>query len=172
MTKSIHQKNNLIVAIAPSSRGFGFAVLEGRKSLVDWGVRSVTGNKNAGSIKKADALIAHYHPAVLVLQDAAAKGSRRSPRIRILTKKLAALAASRKVKVALFSREQVMQAFFEDGKGTKHAIARLLAGRFPAELGHRLPPKRRDWESEDYRMGIFDAMALAFTKWLDTNRRH
>jgi hypothetical protein len=34
--------------------------------------------------------------------------------------------------------------------------------RFPEELGHRLPPKRKPWMSEDYRMGIFDAVALAF----------
>ena len=44
---------------------------------------------------------------------------------------------------------------------TKHALAVLLAARFPKELQTRLPPKRRPWMSEDYRMGIFDAVALA-----------
>jgi len=28
-------------------------------------------------------------------------------------------------------------------------------------LASRLPPKRRPWMSEDYRMDIFDAVALA-----------
>jgi hypothetical protein len=51
--------------------------------------------------------------------------------------------------------------FFADGCGTKHALAEIIAERFPKELGFRLPPKRRAWMSEDSRMDIFDAVALA-----------
>ena len=40
-------------------------------------------------------------------------------------------------------------------------MAEILAKRLPEELGFRLPPKRRAWMSEDYRMDIFDAVALA-----------
>ena len=58
-------------------------------------------------------------------------------------------------------REQVRRVFFANGQGTKHALAEILAKRFPEELGFRLPPKRRPWMSEDYRMDIFDAVALA-----------
>jgi hypothetical protein len=61
----------------------------------------------------------------------------------------------------LFSRQQVRRVFFADGQGTKHALAEILAKRFPEELGFRLPPKRRPWMSEDYRMDLFDAVALA-----------
>ena len=50
--------------------------------------------------------------------------------------------------------------FFADGEGTKHALAEILAKRFPEELATRLPPKRRPWTSEDYRMDILDAVAL------------
>jgi hypothetical protein len=42
--------------------------------------------------------------------------------------------------VALFSREQVRRVFFADGRGTKHALAEILAKKFPEELGSRLPP--------------------------------
>ena len=31
--------------------------------------------------------------------------------------------------------------------------------QFPA-LASRLPPRRKCWQSEDYRMGIFDAAAV------------
>jgi hypothetical protein len=48
-----------------------------------------------------------------------------------------------------------------DDPGTKHTLAKSIAERFPEELGFLLPPKRRDWMSEDSRMGIFDAVALA-----------
>jgi len=140
MSKRTHRKNDLVLAIAPSSRGFGFAVMEGMITL--------------------------YNPAVLMLEDAPAKGSRRSRRIRNVTKKIIATAASRQAEVALLSRDQVMRAFFKDGIGSKHTIARILAMRFPEELGHRLPPKRKPWRSEDYRTGIFDAVALAVAKQL------
>ncbi|MCX6925726.1 MAG: hypothetical protein NT154_21315, partial [Verrucomicrobia bacterium] len=46
-------------------------------------------------------------------------------------------------------------------RGTKHALAEIIAQRFPEELGFRVPPKRRPWMSEDFRMDIFDAVALA-----------
>jgi len=42
----------------------------------------------------------------------------------------------------------------------------MLAKQFPDELASRLPPKRKTWESEDSRMDIFDAVALAVTFWL------
>jgi len=46
-------------------------------------------------------------------------------------------------------------------KGTKQEMAELLAKKFPDELASRLPPKRKPWKSEDKRMDIFDAVALA-----------
>src|ERR1017187_30907 len=157
----IFPKHPLILAIAPSTKGFGYAVLEGHKELVDWGVKSVTGDKNAGSIEKVEEMIAHYNPQVMALEDTVAEGSHRAPRIQKLTKRLINLAKSRPVKVTLFSREQVRRAIFADGCGTKHALAEIIANRFPEELGFRLPPKRRAWMSEDSRMDIFYAVALA-----------
>ncbi len=159
--KHISPKQIRIVAIAPSTRGFGFAVLEVRETLVDWGVKSVKRDKNAESLAKAEKLIAHYQPGVLVLEDSSAKHSRRSPRIRALSKQIIAMAKTRKIRVALFSREKVMQKCFPDGEGTKHALAEILAKRFPEELATHLPPKRRPWTSEDARMDIFDAVGLA-----------
>jgi len=153
-------KHTRILAIAPSTRGLGFAVLEGQETLVDWGVKSVKGDKNSQCVVRVKELIAHYQPGVIVLEDTSAKDSRRALRIRALTKKIITLASSHKVKVALFSQKRIRQTFFADGRGTKHALAEILAKRFPEELGLRLPPKRRAWMSEDSRMNIFDAVAL------------
>jgi Holliday junction resolvasome RuvABC endonuclease subunit len=136
-------------------------VLEGHRILVDWGVKSFTGDKNAGSIKKVEEMIAHYSPQVIVLEDTATKESRRSSRIKALTKRLVAVAERRIISAALFSQKQIQRAFFGDVAGTKHALAEIIAERYPEELGFSLPPKRRDWMSEDYRMDIFDAVALA-----------
>jgi len=155
-----NQKNLRIFAIAPSTRGFGFAMLEGER-LVDWGVKSVKGDKNKQCLLKIKEMISHYHPGVLIVEDHSAKGSRRSPRIRALGHQITALAKGCKIGVKLFSRQQVRKAFFADGQGTKDALAEILSKRFPEELGFRLPPKRRPWMSEAYQMGIFDAVALA-----------
>src|ERR1035437_2564684 len=88
-----------ILAITPSTKGFGYAVLEGQKLLVDWGVKSVTGDKNAGSIEKVEEMIAHSDPQVMVLEDIAIKGSHRSPRIKTLTKRLITVTERRTLKV-------------------------------------------------------------------------
>jgi Holliday junction resolvasome RuvABC endonuclease subunit len=156
-----NRENIRILAVAPSSRGFGFAVLEGRETLVDWGVKSVTGDKNTQSLARVEGLITHYHPEVMVLQETAT--IRRSARIRELGQRIVVLAGSHNLRVVLVSREQVRRVFFDKGHGTKQALAEIVATRFPEELGARVPPKRQPWMSEDYRMDIFDAVSLALT---------
>ena len=44
----------------------------------------------------------------------------------------------------------------------KHRIATDIAKRFPA-LIPRLPTKRKNYEKEDYRMSMFDAVSFAIT---------
>ncbi len=154
------QRDYRVLAIAPSTRGFGFAVLDTEKTFLDWAGRSVKGDKNGESLKKIKQLIDQYMPKVIVLPDASAKCSRRSPRIRVLCQQIAK-AAGQEVRIALFSPLQVRQSFFALGQGTKHDIAEAITKEFPEELGTRLPPKRQPWMSEDHRMDIFDAVALA-----------
>ena len=104
------------MAIAPTTRGFGFAVLDGNETLVDWGVRRIDGKiKNTWSLAMVKKLVARYQPGVMVLQDTLAKSSRRAPRIKALTKRIIALAAGHKVSVKLFTFEKVRRIFFADG---------------------------------------------------------
>ena len=156
-----HSTHPRILAIAPSARGFGFAVLEGLDTLADWGVKSVTGDKNTQSIAKVAELISHYEPDIIAVEDCSPKRSRRSPRIRRLVRRIITFARNQRIKVASFSQEQIRETFLGNGVGTKQARAEILAQKFPDEIGFRLPPKRRPWMSEDYRMDIFDAVALA-----------
>lgn len=157
----LQSRNLRVLAIAPSTRGFGFAVLEGEEVLVDWGATEVKHDKNAETLAKVERLIVHYQPDVLVLPDALQKKSRRSARIKSLCQEIAPLAETRKIKVKTISNEQVRKRLVGTAEATKHAIAEMLAKRFQAELGSLLPPKRRPWTSEDRRMDIFDAVALA-----------
>lgn len=150
-----------ILAIAPSTRGFGFALVEGHRTLVDWGVKSIKGDKNRGTLLKVKEMVTHYRPDVLALEDVSAKSCRRSARIRTLINQLTQLAKKEKVSAPCFFREQVAKTFFPEGKVTRYDVARKVVEMFSDELGFRLPPKRRPWQSEDSRMDIFDAVALA-----------
>lgn len=158
----IKLKHIRILALAPTTRGVGFAVIDEQGTLADQGVKTIkSGDKNAQSLKKVKELIADYEPGVLVLQDTSVKGSRRAPRIQKLTKQIIKLAETDKIEVKLFSNDQVMNLLIPDGQGTKHERAKIIADRFPEQLAHYLPPKRRPWESERHQMDIFDAVALA-----------
>ncbi len=91
--------------------------------------------------------------------------ARRAVRIRLLHRKIVALAKESKLKVRLITGPQVRIQLLGCAKGTKFALATTLAAKFPVELASRLPPKRRPWMSEDPRMDIFDAVGLAAAFW-------
>jgi hypothetical protein len=106
-------------------------------------------------------LLNSYLPGVLVLQEVDAKGSRRAPRIKMLNRQIQKMAEKRKIKVKFISGKQLRNTLLGDPNGTKHQMAEALAVQFPDELAPRLPPKRKTWDSEDARMDIFDAVAMA-----------
>ena len=161
-------KDFRILAIALSYGGFGFVVMEGQKTIIEFGRRVADGDKNAQSLAKTKKLLDFYRPSVLVLQDVEAKGSRRYPRIKTLNQQIKRVAEKHKIEVKLISGKQLRSLLLGNPRGTKQEMAEMLVAQFPDELASRLPPKRKTWESEDSRMDIFDAMALAVVfrmKW-------
>jgi Holliday junction resolvasome RuvABC endonuclease subunit len=155
----IGRRDIRVLAIDPSTRGFGFAVLEGPNQLIDWGVKETKTDKSRRTLKSIAELIGQYEPGVIVLEDYAGKGSRRCRRAARLIDEIAKLGMRRKVKVIRLSRGDVKQAFASSGAKTKYEIAIAISKRFP-ELAPRLPRFRKPWMSEDYRMNIFDAVGL------------
>ncbi len=151
-----------ILAIDPTTRGFGFAVLEGPMNLVDWGVKEAKVDKNDQSLNLVARLIKRYRPDVMVVEDYTGQGSKRCVRIAGLIDRIIKLADKRGVKIHTFSRSMVREGFSEAQAYTKHQIAEAIALKFP-ELAPRMPRFRKSWMSEDYRMSIFDAIALALT---------
>jgi Holliday junction resolvasome RuvABC endonuclease subunit len=155
-------KNSRIIAVTLSSRGLGYVVMEGQDVFIAHGNKVVEGgDKNVKSFDWVEKLIARYQPGVLVLQDVAAKGSRRASRIKSLHGQIVKLARKHKIQVKLISGKQVRSLLLGNPKGTKQEMAEMLAKQFPDELASCLPPKRKPWKSEDCRMDIFDAVALA-----------
>jgi len=151
-----------VLAIDPVSRGFGFAILEGPQKLIDWGVKEARTDKHRRSLRHIEDLLRHYRPDVIVMEKCASRGARRSPRVQKLLRAIHELATRRQVKVRSASRSAIRKAFADSSATTKHQIAEAIARRLP-ELAPRVPPPRQPWMSEDYRMSIFDAVALALT---------
>ena len=153
-------KGEFVLCIYPSAKGFGFAVFEGSRSLVDWGVKGVQGQrKNTQSLRQIRELLAFYCPDIVVTEDYKGLGSRRGSRIRQFIDAIGTLAAKERVAIASSSRAAVRDHF---GLTSKRRIAEAITRDFP-ELEPRLPPIRRIWMSEDARMNIFDAVALGMT---------
>jgi hypothetical protein len=149
-----------VLAIDPGSGGFGFAVLEGADRLVDWGVAGTTCRNDRELLARAGQLIDRYRPDVFVVEDCSAPSSRRRQRACRFIRAMIQAAIERKIDVRRFARDDIRKVFrHDDTLPTKHRIAVAIVELFP-ELLLRLPPLRRPWMSEDYRMSIFDAVAL------------
>lgn len=159
----------LVLSIYVNTRGFAFIVFEGRLSPFDWGIRETRGpRKCRACLPRITQLFDRYAPDVLVIQDTSEQGTRRARWISNLNATIAALAKNRNIPVFAYSREQVGGAFECYGCPNKQSLAELIAKHIPAfEL--YVPPPRKPWMSEDRRMGLFDAAALALVYFQSLN---
>ena len=144
-----------ILALDLHPRGFGYVVMDSPSQLLHWGVRrSYRKTKN--------------HPEVLV-------GGRLRPLLKIWNPDVVVTRINnhrQKDLQPLFrqiKKEVGERAFRPIGSFRQHHLGRgkyeravVLAARFP-EIGWKLPPKRKPWESENYSMTIFEALGAALT---------
>jgi hypothetical protein len=167
-------ENKLILAIYPQSRGFAFVLFEGLTVPIDWGVHEVRGaDKNERCLKRINSLLALHTPDVLVLQDMSKRDTPRARRIQKLNSVIAERAKRRGILVRTYSHAQVLEYFGGFGAVTNHGIAEPIAKRVPA-LNLHVPPARKPWLSQDPRIGIFRAAALAwmfFTRQMKRDTR-
>jgi hypothetical protein len=169
MSKIVGHRSLRVLAVDPGTRGFGYAVLEAPARLVEWGTKEIRQDKERVALRKIEELLGRYAPSVLVVEDCGHPRSRRNDRIAWLTEQMLDVAVSCGVAGCAVSRAAVYRNFAKAGARTKHEIASVLACKFPV-LALRLPPKRKAWQPEDYRMGIFDAAAFGLT-YLDRRRK-
>lgn len=151
-----------VLALHPTGKGLGFAILEGPESLIDWGTKRAVKISNDSCLAHVAALIDQYHLDLVVVEDVNTKGCRRSARVRELVREIRSLARKKRVRTRALSRRAVREVFGLHNSVTKHRIAARIVERFP-ELASRLPPPRKSWMSEHYNMQIFDAVALGLT---------
>ena len=159
-------KKSAVLAIQPTTYGFGCVVCEGPHDLIEWMTKTVrTERKNADSLTKIFALIEWYDPQTIIFENAWYTQSRRSKRVTRLLYILKEKMQGRGIEVATYSRDDIRQVFASVRATTKHDIACAVAAHFP-ELRRHLPEKRKPWKAEHAKMGIFDAASLALTFYL------
>lgn len=151
-----------VLAIDPTHRGFGFAILEDTGRFVDWGVKDMSGRKPDAWLRAVHDLVEWYLPDAIAVEDCKARESRRGRHARAFIAKLLALAKELKLWGCRVRPRDVRLSCAGSKDATKEQVATALTGRFP-ELMPRLPPKRKLSMSEDYRMAIFDALGMAVT---------
>ena len=155
-------KRHLItLAIYFSNRGVSFVLFEGTLSPYDWGIFEVRGpGKEAKCQRKIRQLLDQYEIDVLVLQDTSPEGTHRATRLITLNAGVEAAAQHHGIPVFKYSRDDVYATFASAGFSNKQTLAEVIAKHIPAFARH-VPPPRKPWKSEDARMGLFDAAALA-----------
>ena len=144
-----------LLAIDLTAKGFGFALLDAKLGLLDWGFSAVPATDDTVFMTRVVARIDRGRPTAIVLENfAPTKGRENALRRRDL---VIGLATDRRIGMCHVSRKIVQRILVAS---TKTAIARNLASRFP-ELQSRVPPERKRWMNEDERMHIFDALSFA-----------
>ncbi len=156
--------SGLVLAIHPTSRGFGWVLFEGDLVPVDWGIASAKENRSAKCMARFQKLLDQYHPSALILEKFEEDDSRRNDRIRTLVQTMLGFANNRDMDVLVYSREEIGTALTGNIKATRHEIALAVAEQMPF-LQSRLPKSRKLWESEDWRQCQFDAAALGITHY-------
>jgi len=165
MTNNHRRSFNTALAIFPSKDGFGWIVFDGPLSPVAWDVSTlakVSGTpqeKNARCMKRIEKFVSEYRPAAIVLESFEGQGTRRNKRIKQLCRSIASLATMNGTPLRVISCDQIKSCFESTQPKTRYAIATAVAS-YLREIRHRLPDKRRAWETEDTDMALFNAAAL------------
>ena len=146
-----------LLAIDLTAKGFGYALLDAKLGLLDWGFSSLPAHDDAAFLARISNRIDRGRPTALVLENfVPVKGREAAVRRFGLAIRLA---EERKIGLCQVSRKIVQRVL---GTRTKSTIAGKLAAMFP-ELESRIPPQRKQWTAQDERIHIFDALALALT---------
>jgi len=154
-----------VLAIYPNSRGFGYVMFEDPKTLSAWGLPRVAPADEPELLSRITKLLERHRPAVLLIESTTDPECRRRDRVRTLLKTISSLAARSGIPVEAVSKTAIARAFARTPAVTKHEIASVIASQHP-ELAPRLPPPRKEWESETARMSLFSAAALTIAFYL------
>ncbi|HWH60026.1 MAG TPA: hypothetical protein VN682_20530 [Terriglobales bacterium] len=149
-----------VLGVHPNSRGIGWVLLEGAGKPLDWSIARTTDNKKCVAL--LDQFFESRSALCLVLEEYSGRGIRRGVRVQHLCGDIIKRAKSAGIPTYVYSKSDIQTCFFPKGGRDRYAIAKTIAKRVPG-FALRLPPRRRLWVSEDSRLALFDAAAIALT---------
>jgi hypothetical protein len=147
--------DRVILAIDPTSRGLAFACFEAGE-ILDWGTRRVEGDDLAA----LDRILVLCPADLLVIEDTAANHCLRRPRVKRVLAAIERHAHARGIELRKVSAYAALRSWMRRGIANKSEMAKAIAEEFPP-LETVVPRPRGKYRSEQARMGIFDAAALA-----------
>ena len=156
-------RDEVVLSIYPTKHGLAYTLFDAPLTPIDWGLKRIEDKcKNARSLAIVEALCQALKPDTLVIEDSVFSPSRRQARIRRLLDLISTYAETENLTLVRYSKKRVKCTFRHAGAITRYEIAQAIATYVPALAG-RLPPVRKLWQSEDHRLALFDAAALALT---------
>ena len=157
MTDLAHE---LVLAVHPTSNGFGWVLFEGPSAAVDWGIASAKAGRNEKLLRRLARLLKRHSPDTVVMEAFEPGAARRSQRVQDLCRDMHRLAEGQSIATSTYRRSVIQAAFAAQGARTRHEIAAVIRDHV-GSFSHRMPRKRRIWENEDPRQSLFDAAAVA-----------
>lgn len=163
MKTRMHRR--LMLAVYPNINGLCYVVFEGNLSSIDWGIKTARMLKDIILERESQRLMETFRPAAIVLpmRRVVSVGA---GRLQQVVGSIGMAAKQRGIAVHMYSRADIQRHFDLFGARSKDEIARVIAHVLP-EFSQHLPPPRKVWMSEDYRMGLFDAIALAMVHFAE-----
>lgn len=153
----------VVLALYPITRGVAFVLMKSPLAPIDWGIKGTNArNRHASSLEKVAALLESSRPAAVILEDPTLPRLRRAPGLKRLMAAIERMVRRERIEICRYPRPAVQECFSQFGASTRYETAAAVATQIPA-LARFLPHRRKLWESEDPRMGIFRAGALALT---------
>lgn len=149
-----------ILGVASTTRGFAFALTEGPKRLVTWGLRRRAPTQ-AAVVSTLKRIVESSRPLFVAFeQEASERKGRRGKRFGKMLS-----AACRQYGVMIHAVDsKTVKLLAGSPKASKWQVAHAVSKRF-REIQHKLPQPRRAWQGEDDRIGSFLALAAALTMW-------
>ena len=145
-----------MLAVYPRTTGFAYAVVEGRKRLVDWGQLKLGVNTDEEfRLRLEELIVGPNSPTMMVLEDCS--NTRRGERTRSRIETALGAAQSFNLETLLISPAEVRVALQLPTDASKHVLVERVIELFP-ELLHS-KPNRRIWQ-HDPRMYVFEAVTL------------
>ncbi len=161
-TKPHDKKCPAVLALYPNSKGISFAVMDSPTRIIESGMYHIRPICNKKCLERVESYLDYFQPDLVILEDVYSQASLRSERITILTKRIEAIALSKKLAVSHYTRQDIMDVFREFDASTKHQINEIIGSCF-TEYKDKVPKKRSNGSPEPHRSGEFDAISLVFT---------